>query len=460
MSRELYQSGSTSASHPGKVTNASGVDWAALITGLGLGLTVALQVSTLSKSDISSVYALVTSFSRLCALVGTYFALLGIVLVSRIPWVERGVGHDRLVTWHRKLGPYALFLVGFHVLFVLLGYAGQDHVPLIVELWRMLHQYPWMWAALAGFILMITAGVTSYKKARAKMSYETWWIIHIYTYLAIALSFMHQVLSGPMFIGHPLNRAYWTGLYVFMAMSIVLWRIAIPLARSIRHNLKVDRVVVEGPGVISVIMRGRKLQKLAAEGGQFFGWRFLARHHFLISHPYSLSAAPTKHLMRITVKDLGDHSSSLAYLKPGTRVFLEGPYGAFTAGRSTKRHVVLVGGGVGITPIRAIMEEFDDDVQMDVVFRVSRAEDLVLREELDYLAAKSEGAIRIHYLVGPRSQHPMDAKTLTKMIPLFAQSEIYICGPGPLVDAVRQAAKEVGIPKHRFHDEAFAFHSE
>lgn len=436
-----------------------GADWAALITGLGLGLTIALQLTGMNHSDINSVYAVISSFSRLCALVGTYFALLGILLVSRIPWIEQGVGHDRLITWHRKLGPYSLFLVGFHVLFVTVGYAGQDHIPLYRQLWSFFTEYPWMWAALGAFILMTTAGVTSYKKARAKMSYETWWVIHIYTYLAIALSFMHQVLDGPMFIGHPLNRAYWTGLYLFMGLSVITWRVGIPVARSIRHNLKVNRVVVEGPGVISIIMRGRKLHKLAAEGGQFFGWRFLARNHLMISHPYSLSAAPTEHLMRITVKDLGDHSRSLAFLKPGTRVFVEGPYGAFTAGRSSRRHVVLIGGGVGITPIRAIMEEFRPGVQMDVIFRVSREEDLVFRQELDYLAAQSEGGVRIHYLVGSRQQYPMDAASLMKMIPLFADSDIYICGPAPLVESVRKAALDAGIPKNRFHDEAFAFHS-
>ncbi len=437
-----------------------GVDWAALLTGLGLGLTIALQVTTMRRSDINSLYAVISTVSRFSALVGTYLALLGIFLVSRIPWVEQGVGHDRLITWHRKLGPYSLFLVGFHVLFVTLGYAGQGRLALGVELWRFFTQYPWMWAALGAFILMIAAGVTSYRKARAKMSYETWWMIHVYTYLAIALAFMHQVLNGPMFIGHPLNRAYWTGLYIFMGLSVITWRIGVPIARSVRHNLKISRVVVEGPGVISIIMRGRKLHKLAAEGGQFFGWRFLTRNHLLISHPYSLSAAPTEHLMRITVKDLGDHSRSLAFLKPGTRVFVEGPYGAFTAGRSSRRHVVLVGGGVGITPIRAIMEEFRGGMQMDVVFRASRSEDLVFRQELDYLAAQSEGAVRIHYLVGSRQEHPMNFETLAKMIPLFAESDIYICGPAGLVDSVKQAAREAGIPKSRFHDEAFAFHGE
>jgi predicted ferric reductase len=443
-----------------KYGSGVGVDWAALIAGLGLGLTVAMQVTTMTFADISSIYAVITSFSRLCALVGTYFALLGIFLIARIPFVERGVGHDRLVTWHRKLAPYSLFLIGFHVFFIIFGFAGQDQIPLYKELWNMLTKFYWMWAALGGFILMILAGVTSYKKARAKMSYETWWIIHIYTYAAVALSFMHQVLNGSMFVGHPLNRWFWTALYVVMGASVLYWRIGLPLVRSMRHNIKVDRVVIEGPGVVSVIMRGRKLHMLAAQGGQFFSWRFLTQGHLLVAHPYSLSAAPTEHYVRITVKDLGDHSRSLALLSPGTRVFVEGPYGAFTAGRSSSPHVVLVGGGVGITPIRAIIEEFKNGVQMDVIFRASKEEDLVLREELDYLAANSDGTIRVHYLVGPRSNHPMDSRALTKLVPSFADADVYICGPTPLVESVRKAAQDVGVPKDKFHDEAFGYHTE
>jgi predicted ferric reductase len=443
-----------------KYSSGAGVDWAALLAGLGLGLTVAMQVTTMTRADVSSVYALITSFSRLCALVGTYFAVLGIFLIARIPFVERGVGHDRLVTWHRKLAPYSLFLIGFHVFFIIFGFAGQDQIPLYQELWNMLTKFYWMWAALGGFILMIVAGVTSYKKARAKMSYETWWIIHIYTYAAVALSFMHQVLNGSMFVGHPLNRWFWTALYVVMGASVLYWRIGLPLARSMRHNIKVDRVVIEGPGVVSVIMRGRKLHMLAAQGGQFFSWRFLTQGHLLVAHPYSLSAAPTEHYVRITVKDLGDHSRSLALLRPGTRVFVEGPYGAFTAGRASSPHVVLVGGGVGITPIRAIIEEFKNGVQMDVIFRASKEEDLVLREELDYLAVNSDGTIRVHYLVGPRKNHPMDARALTKLVPSFADADVYICGPTPLVESVRKAAQDVGVPKDKFHDEAFGYHTE
>jgi len=380
--------------------SAAGTDWAALMLGAGLGLTLALQATTLRSVDFAGFYAVVVTVSRLAALVGTYLSVVGIFLVARIPVVERGVGHDRLVTWHRKLGPWSLYLIGAHVFLIVLGFAGQDQIPLYKEMWQFLTVYDWMWFALAGFVLMV------------------------------------------------------------MALSIGYWRFWVPIWRSLKVNLQVEKVVVEGPGVISVIMKGRNLDRLAAQGGQFFGWRFLTRGHALMSHPYSLSAAPTKNHLRITVKDLGDHSRSLAFLRPGTRVFVEGPYGAFTAGRSTSPHVVLIGGGVGITPVRALMDEFNGGAQIDVIFRASREEDLVLKAEMDYLADRSGGSMRIHYLVGSREDHPMDAKALKALVPTFADSDIYICGPAPLVSAVRKAAEDLGVPKNRFHDEAFAFHSE
>ena len=357
-----------------------GTDWASVLMGLGIGLTVALQLTTMKRADFRDVYQWLDSVARVCALLGTYFALVGILFVARIPWVERGVGHDRLVTWHRKLAPYSLFLIGFHVLLVLIGYAGEEHIALYKESWKLLTQYPWMWGAFLGFVLMVQAGVTSYKKARAKLSYESWWLLHTLTYVSVAAAMMHQISNGPMFLNHPLNKLFWVLLYVAVAFSIVVWRIGIPLWKSIRHDLKVDRVIVEAPGVVSVVIRGRALHALGAQGGQFFNWRFAQKGHFLLQHPYSLSAAPKDKFLRITVKDLGDHSRDLINLKAGTRVFMEGPYGAFTANRATRKHVVLVAGGVGITPIRAIAEEFGDSVRIDILYRVFCFENCVYNE--------------------------------------------------------------------------------
>jgi predicted ferric reductase len=441
-----------------KPVRGTGVDIAAWVVGIGLGLTVAMQIESMTISDVNSVYAVITSLSRIAALVGSYFSVVGIFMIARISWVEKSVGHDRLVIWHRNLGPWSLYLIGLHVVLVVIGYAGREQVSLAREIWTILTTYPWMWWALVGFALMIQAGVTSYKKARAKMSYETWWILHALTYGAVAAAFMHQIETGSMFIGHPLNKAYWIGLYVVMALSVIIWRIVIPVSRSLRHQIQVEKVIHEGPGIFSVIMKGRNLHLLGAEGGQFFSWRFFSKGHFLVAHPYSLSAAPTHHHLRITVKNLGDHSTTLATIKPGTRVVIEGPYGFFRAGRRSGNHVVLIGGGVGVTPVRALLDEFKDQAFVDFIYRVSREEDLVLKAELDYLAARSKGLVRMHYLVGSRKDHPMDAQYLKALVPKIADSDIYICGPRPLVDTVHAAAKDLGMASNQVHDEQFEFH--
>ena len=120
------------------------------------------------------------------ALSGAYLALLGLLLVSRVTWIERAVGHDRLVSWHRKSAPYSLFLILIHVLLVTLGYAANDKVRVGVELWRLVTTYPWMLPAFVGFLSFMAAGISSYKRVRSKIKYETWWTIHLYTYIAIA----------------------------------------------------------------------------------------------------------------------------------------------------------------------------------------------------------------------------------------------------------------------------------
>ena len=432
---------------------------ASLILGLGLGVTLGIYLKTTTHQDWLWPYPVIISVSRLCALVGTYFALVGIVMVSRIAWIEKAVGHDRLVLWHRKLGPYSLLLIGLHVLLVSLGYAGNDGSRVGGEVWKFTWTYDWMLAATVGFIFFVTAGLTSYKKVRAKMSYETWWTVHLYTYLAIALSFMHQIRTGPMFITHPLNKWFWIGLYILTAAIVLWWRLLVPLYRFFRHDLRVHRVVDEGANMVSIVMRGHDLDLVRAQGGQFFSWRFMAPGHMWVSHPYSLSATPTSSEFKVTVKNLGDGSSAVRDLKPGTRVYFEGPFGIFTAKKVTRGlgHVVLIGGGVGIAPLLALMDDFDDSVEIDVLFRVSTEEEIVLNRELDLLAKKRNA--QIHYLVGPRKKHPMTAKDIMRYVPAFRYCDVYVCGPTPLVEAVREATKAVGIPKTRFHTEIFEFHA-
>lgn len=434
-------------------------DQAFLLTGLGLGFTLTVQITTLTSGDFADPYAVITTISRFFALTGSYLAIIGLLLIARIPWVENALGHDRLVVWHRKAMPYALYMITLHVLLVGLGYAGAEGKFVAQELWIMTTTYPWMLPAMAGFLLLIAAGVTSYKNVRTKMKYETWWVIHLYTYLGVALSFMHQILTGGMFIGHPLNRAYWIGLYLSVVVAIVTWRIVIPLNRSFRHDLKLSRIEIEAADVVSLYVSGKNIKQLGAQGGQFFNWRFLTKDRWHESHPFSLSAAPTNEELRFTVKHLGDATKTISSIPIGTRVVIEGPYGIFTRDMAYQfKHVTLIGGGVGITPLRAIIDEIPDSTSISVLYRARSAADLVLKDELDQLA--KERNIQLHYLVGSRTEHPINEVNIKRYIPRFADSDVYVCGPESLIQDVISAAKSAGIPKNRVHHEAFLYHAQ
>ncbi len=415
-------------------------------------------IQLVTRTEVSGPGALLTELGRWTGLLGTYAALVILLLVARVPFLEQSVGLDRLMSWHRKLGPISLLLIAAHVVLITAGYAAGEAVSYLSETWSLVSQYPWVLPAFVGFGLMLLGGITSWRVARRRMKYETWWVTHLYFYLAIALAYAHQVDLGQPFATHPWARWIWIGFYLITLGALIVFRVGAPVVRSLRHDLKVHSVVRESDDTVSVWISGRRLDRLHVRGGQFFGWRFLTRADWWQSHPYSLSAGPDPRFLRITVKDLGDQSRSLDRLRPGTRIIAEGPYGIFTADARQTDRIVLVAGGVGITPIRALLDDLPHDARVDLLYRAPKREALVLREELEAFAARRPG-LRVRYLVGNRRDYPVHAKALVWLVPDIAASDIYVCGPTALVDAVVESAHVLGMPADRVHHEAFSFHS-
>ena len=348
-----------------------------------------------------------------------------------------------------------LGLVAAHVWFVTLGYAQQLRSGFVHELVAMITTFPTMLPAAVGFGLLVLAGVTSYRYVRAKMRYETWWAVHLYTYLAVALSLPHQIITGAPFIGNPAARAWWISLWAMTAGTVLVYRWGLPLVRSVRHRLAVEAVEVETPGVVSVVMRGRHLDRLPVAGGQYLQWRFLKRGMWWQAHPYSLSELPTANRMRITVKRLGDHSEALAQLTPGTRVAIEGPYGAFTHHARYHDRVLLVAAGVGATPVRALLDDLPRHVDVVAILRGRAEHDLVLRDEIARLVSERGG--RLHEVVGPRSQAPLDAPALRDLVPDITARDLFVCGPSGFMKTLVSDAQSLGVPDRQIHYEDFTF---
>ena len=390
-------------------------------------------------------------------MLGTYLALLAIVLMARLPLLEREVGQDRITAWHRRIGPWTLVLILGHVVLTTVGYAQSEGVNVPSEAVQLVFGYPWMLPAAAAFLAMLGLGVISWRRIRGRMSYETWHTAHLMFYLAVALAFGHQVESGSIFMNHPWARGWWIGLYVAVAAAIVLFRILVPVIRSLRHDLRVSAVIPVDAETAHVYIAGRNLRRLRAEGGQWFTWRFATRQWWWQGHPYSLSAVPTDTVLRITVRALGDHSGALARLRPGTRVFAEGPYGAFRADRRHMNKVLLVGAGIGIAPVRALLRSLPRGVHADVIYRAHSAQQMPMADELMRIADESDGGVRLLLQPGSRREHPMSPERLGRMIPDIAERDVFACGPVGFLEDLHATCRELGVPERRFHVEDFEF---
>ncbi len=430
-------------------------NWLAGLAGLGLGITVALAVTAESAGSLAALGGPATAAGRLAGLVAAYLMLITVLLVARIPALDRAVGHDRLVAWHRRLGPWPLYLVTAHGVLITIGYAQAAKTGVLSELWTLLMTYPGVLAGTVGFGLLVAAGVTSYRKARRKLSYETWWTVHLYTYLALALAFSHQIATGASFVGHPLAQLWWTTIWVGTAGVALAYRVFLPILRSAYHRLRVVSVHHEGPGVVSIVCKGHRLDRLPLHGGQFMQWRFLARGLWSQAHPYSVSALPHPPYLRVTIKDLGDHSAALARLRPGTPIAVEGPYGAFTRHARSRDAVLLAGAGVGVTPLRALLEDLPAHVDVTMLVRASSPADIILRDYFSELVEARGG--RLHELVGPRTDVALDPRSLRRLVPDLDRRDVYVCGPDGFNDLIRRAARAAGVGRNRFHVEAFAF---
>ncbi|MBV9094138.1 MAG: ferredoxin reductase family protein [Streptosporangiaceae bacterium] len=398
-----------------------------------------------------------TGAGEILGMLAGYGVVVLVALMARLPPLERGIGADRLARWHAMGGRYIVSLVVAHGLAIVWGYAVEAHAGVVTEAGTLLTAYPdVLMATVAGFLLL-GVGIVSMRAARRRMRYETWYYLHLYTYLAIALAFSHQFAVGASFVSSLAARFWWSVMYLTVAVLVVWYRFAVPLRGFVRHRFTVAGVTREAAGVVSVYIRGSRLEELAAEPGQFFRWRFLAPALWWSSHPYSLSAAPGRDMLRITVKGLGDHTRALARLRPGTRVFAEGPYGAFTAaGTAPAGSTLLLAGGVGITPLRALFSTLPG--QVTLIYRASSEQDLVFRDELDQIAA-ARGAV-VYYLVGSRAQlggDPLSPRMLRSLVPGLDTYEVYVCGPAGMTAAAVAALRAAGVPGRQLHYESFEF---
>ncbi|MFJ4674119.1 ferredoxin reductase family protein [Kitasatospora purpeofusca] len=424
---------------------------AVVVAALALGGLGVLALWWRDTGSVTGTAGWLTGAGRITGLLAGYAAPVLLLLMARIPVLEREVGADRLARWHAFGGRCLVSLIAVHVLTIVWGYALTGGRGLWGEGVDVVLHYPEMLKASLGTVLILGTGAVSARLARRRMSYEVWYYLHLATYLAVALAFGHQLATGAD-LGDGPARLAWCALYVGTAATLGWFRLTVPWLRDRRHRLRVAEVRPEGPGVVSVYLTGRRLSELRAEPGQFFRLQFLAPGLRWAANPYSLSAAPQPGFLRFTVKDLGRHSAAVARLRPGTRVRAEGPYGAFTERMHRRPKVLLLGAGVGVAPLRALFETLPGEVTL--VQRARRAEDLLFTAELEALAVRRGG--RVHPVLGSRTEVGDLGGALRRLLPDLAEHEVYLCGPDRLAEEAVRSLRVAGVRPDRIHRESFA----
>lgn len=439
-------------------------DVAESLIPLSTAVAVALFFADGGAVYFTSIDGLPYGLGVVAGLVGTNLFLVMLVLAARVPAVDRLFGHNEALGLHQRLGKPVLYLIIAHLLGLLIDYSIRHEQNIIAESIAMIGTDTDMLMAWLALGVMIVIVVSSLVAVRHKLSHRVWHAIHLASYAAMVLGIFHQFSWSGMFAEGTVGRVYWLSLYVIAVGSIVVYRVIVPIVRSMRHRLVVDRVEVEGPGTVNIYLKGRHVHAAGFTPGAFAQWRFFAPRVWQEAHPFSISAVPSRDTIRITVRALGDSTTILQSVRPGTVVWFEGPYGVFTEAERTTNRVALVGSGIGLAPIRALAEGMSvAPGELVVIGRASTEADLFLMDEVTDIVLDKRGTvyemtgrrgIRTPWL--PHAESEQGA-TITDIIPDAAEWDFYVCGPNEWMSAMERDLRRAGVPEMRIHSERFAW---
>ncbi|MEK7556840.1 MAG: oxidoreductase, partial [Patescibacteria group bacterium] len=292
------------------------------------------------------------------------------------------------------------------------------------------------------------------------LPYEAWYFLHLLVYVAVFLSLWHQFVVGTDLLASRVFYTYWVGIYTVVLGSHLIFRFGRPVYLFFRHQFRVSRIFRENYNTVSIYFTGKSTDQFNIYPGQFMILRFFTKGLWWQAHPFSLSRVPDGKEIRITAKAVGDFTQKLGSVPVGTKVLIDGPYGIFTEWTNESPKVLFIAGGIGITPIRSLMERLVSRGREAVLLYANKTEkDIVFKKELEEVVKRYGGDI-VHVL----SDEPayagekgfIDTNKIKRLVPDVAKRDVYLCGPPPMMKAVIAALQNLGVSAERIHWERFA----
>ncbi|MFA6514173.1 MAG: ferredoxin reductase family protein [Patescibacteria group bacterium] len=399
---------------------------------------------------------LIIALGRIFGLLAVYLVLWQLVLIGRIKFIEKVFGHDKLAIVHHINGLISWIFIFLHPLFIILGYKLANEV----SFWQQTNEFLFHWEGMLGAILAViifmVVIVTSVIAIKKKLRYETWYFIHLFTYLAIILAFNHQLEFGNT-LQNQVFYIYWQVLYWVVIGLFIYFKFFVPGRLFFKHQFYISKIEKENESVVSIYISGNQMESFNFLAGQFATFRFLDGRIALEAHPFSFSQAKNNRDIRISIKGLGDFTSvTLNKLKIGTKVFIDGPHGIFTSSRTNNKKIALIAGGVGITPMVSIAESAQEK-DIVILYSVALKKDFIFNNSL--AALKNVSALHLiasqdNSWDGEKGR--LDKEKIKRLVPDYLERSFYLCGPAMFMKNIIKLLIILGVNKKNIYFEKFS----
>lgn len=398
---------------------------------------------------------------HITGLAAQYLLLMQVVLVGRIRAFEEAYGFPALNRLHQTVGKWLLACIALHPFLLAAGYAARTSLGIWGQLVDFVQHWEHVSLALIGLSVILIAGLLSFRFVKKYLRFETWYGTHLLMYIGIILVFRHQLEGGSML--NPSFLQFWLWLNGVGFGLVLAYRFLRPFALWFRHRFTITDIRQETANVISLTLSGRLMDRFRLEPGQYANFHFFGLAPRWAAHPFSFSAAPNGKTLRVSVKQLGDFTNALPKIKVGTGVMIDGPLGRFTLSAAQTDRYLLIAGGIGITPIRAMTDTIAEQGKEAVLLYAARTPaDLAFRSEIDAIV-KAHPNIRVMYLVESQEGDMMchvgrvDEACLRTYLDDVRAWDVYVCGPPIMMENVTAVLRKMGMPKRHIHSERFSW---
>lgn len=380
-------------------------------------------------------------------------------LTGRFQWVTSPYGIDVVYHFHRAISLLAFFFLLLHPAILLLS------APATLGLLNPVTAPKWITAGSIALIAFALIVISSLYRRQLGLGYERWRMIHGYVAVAAVTLSLGHMIGVNYYLQTPMKRGLWIAITITWVLALLYVHLVKPLLMR-RKPYMIESVIQERCSSWTLLLRPEGHAGMEFKPGQF-AWLTIGKSPFSIrEHPFSFSSSamhPEK--LAFTIKELGDFTAKIGSVTPGTRAYIDGPYGSFTPDRHQFSGYVFIAGGVGITPMMSILRTFADrhELRPLLLFYGSKEwEEVTFREELGLLQSQLNLQV-VHVLVEAPDgwtgeQGYIDAALMGRHLPeRRMECEYFVCGPQPMQEGIKSALKQLGIPSEQVQSEGFNF---